>query len=432
MSIPQSLTATLIQALSQSEDLQRRVQESNEALERLKQENESLKREVEELRQARSNRDAPAPSQLEHLFTQNAEKQAEIDHLKSKLRQVQAKERKWRLQNPQISSPMVSSDDVEATTPASVSRKRPRSKTPNAQRPLGEISANVPPAKSGPRPKRLSDTSRVAVAIPAFTEDGEDHNRSSPDPALENLNDAEGDRDGSASRRLQDLLSGPPPATPLLPRPVAGHATPARPLSNARDQNNNSRHATSASKSPVKRHSMLPPKPPPPPTEDEEPFRSRPVHRRNLTHFKANPAYTGDQDHAYDDVVRGRGECCGNKLRSLAATTSPDRDISEKDLLAGFLGPGADAKIRNLTRLEKDKLLLEARAKRHADKCGQMPTTTVDRPQSPPGYWNTDMPGTQEDKENREKARMREREEVERRYQEAMRGDGRWLFADEC
>ncbi|KAG9771319.1 hypothetical protein ABEF93_007905 [Exophiala dermatitidis] len=428
MSIPQSLTATLIQALSQSEELQRRVQESNEALERLKQENQRLKREVEDLHQARSNRDAPAPSQLEQLFTQNAEKQAEIDHLKSKLRLVQAKERKWRLQNPQISSPMVSSDDVEATTPALVSRKRPRSKTPDAQRPLREISANARPAKSGPPPKRLSDASRVAIAIPAFTEDGEDHNRSSPDPVMED--DAEGDRDGSASRRLQDLLSGPPPATPLLPRPVTGHATPARTPLNVRDQNN-SRRATSASRSPVKGHSMLPPKPPPPPSEDEEPFRSRPVHRLNLTHFKTNPAYTGDQDRAYDDVVRGRGQCCGNNLPVLAATVSPDKDVSEDDLLAEFFGPGADAKIRNLTRLEKDKLLLEARTKRHADKCGQMTTTTVDRPQSPPGYWNTDMPGTQEDNENREKARMREREEVERRYQQAMRGDGRWLFADE-
>jgi hypothetical protein len=41
------------------------------------------------------------------------------------------------------------------------------------------------------------------------------------------------------------------------------------------------------------------------------------------------------------------------------------------------------------------------------------------------------MPGTQEEKENREKARLMEREEVERRYREATKDNGRWLFADE-
>ena len=39
--------------------------------------------------------------------------------------------------------------------------------------------------------------------------------------------------------------------------------------------------------------------------------------------------------------------------------------------------------------------------------------------------------GTQEEAENRERAKLKEREDVEKRYSEAVRGGGRWLFADE-
>ena len=41
------------------------------------------------------------------------------------------------------------------------------------------------------------------------------------------------------------------------------------------------------------------------------------------------------------------------------------------------------------------------------------------------------MPSTQETTENRAKADQLEREEVERRYWDVMKGHGRWMFADE-
>jgi hypothetical protein len=41
------------------------------------------------------------------------------------------------------------------------------------------------------------------------------------------------------------------------------------------------------------------------------------------------------------------------------------------------------------------------------------------------------MPDTQEEIANRLDAKKREREEVERRYREALKEEGRWMFADE-
>ena len=49
---------------------------------------------------------------------------------------------------------------------------------------------------------------------------------------------------------------------------------------------------------------------------------------------------------------------------------------------------------------------------------------------TPPGFWNADMPSTQQEAENREAARAMERERIQERYFEALRG-GIWKFADE-
>lgn len=441
--MPQSLTGTLILALSQSEALQSRAQESIEVIEQLKHENEKLKREVAELRQARQDGPPNTSAQLDQLFRQDAEKQAEIDQLKKKLRSIQAKERKWRLQNPFASSPIVSSEKAEATTLAPVSRKRPRSKTPDVQGALREISANAAHNPSHLfRSKRFAG--RGAAAIPTIAEDGEDHNRNQSDKATDNA--PERVKTSSPNRRLEALLSAPAPATLPLLRPLPGSSAPRTAPSKASEKSPgslrppSSRSAAKKGDSPLTRPPSLPAKPCAP--EDEEPFRSRPVNRLNLSHFKINPKHTGGYDYAYQEVVRSREarkclpgctkpDCCGATFEALAATLPPDTDISEDDLLLEHLGPGSEAKIRTLTPLARQNLFHEARTKRLANLYGKLHRDLFERPQSPPGYWDTDMPGTQEERENRERARLREREEVGRRYEEAMRGDGRWLFADE-
>lgn len=50
---------------------------------------------------------------------------------------------------------------------------------------------------------------------------------------------------------------------------------------------------------------------------------------------------------------------------------------------------------------------------------------------SPPGFWRTDFPSTQEDEADRTAGRRMEAEMIQERYREAMRPGGRWRFRDE-
>ncbi|KIW13617.1 hypothetical protein PV08_08808 [Exophiala spinifera] len=577
---PQTLTSTLILALHQSELLLRQLDESNKTIERLGSENERIKLELDQLRSQKSGssnnspdqqlmdeneqlkkdlsdlrnaqHNVPVPctrldealaqeteqlkeevqesrrkleqfsdmtAQFEQLFRKDVERQAEIDQLKSKLRVLQAKERKWRLSNTSVSSPIISSDEADAnantTSPGTTKRKRPRSRSPEV---LKEITGNVPTGSSAKiststtRPKFKRHSDQGVDAIPAVAEDGEDYrNKQQSDGGQGQREKPKESTEGIPSKhRLKALLTTPAAnpsllllrpegastsasnksrgtpsaehhqqqpkshgstpfeeatATATTPTPTTPTLTPSKPaattttttaaaaaatmatttLANAsKPTASTSSSSSTATTTSVRKPPFLPPKssrhvlgP-----EDDEPFRSRPLGRLNLTHFKINTAYTGGVDYAYDEVVRGharrclpgctRPECCGHKFRVLADTLPAAADeLSDDALLLDFLGPGSEARIADLTAIARANLLHEARAKRLANLYGRAHRETFERARSPPGFWNTEFPSTQEDKENREQSRQREREEVERRYHDAKRGGGRWLFADE-
>ena len=201
---------------------------------------------------------------------------------------------------------------------------------------------------------------------------------------------------------------------------------------------------------PAKRHEFINP-------DEEEPLRARPLHRLSLSDFKINISANGGLDYAYSDVVRNheqrkclpgctRPDCCGDKFRVLTSVlprlprtnNSAKPQPSDDDILASFLGLATSAetvseKIRSLTPLARQNLLVEAKTKLAADAYGKWHRNAFSRLPSPPGFWRTDMPGTQEYEEDVGEAKRREREEVERRRREAMRddGQGRWVFADE-
>ncbi|EXJ65814.1 uncharacterized protein A1O5_11055 [Cladophialophora psammophila CBS 110553] len=394
-----SLTSTLILALTQSEALQRQLEDSNRAIECLKRENEKLKHEIQELRRAGLQKRDEGPelaAQLDQLFRKDAEKQAEIDSLKNQLR----KERR-RSQNLHLSSPAVSGDEQ---TPVNATRKRQRANSADKTGALQEIELNVSSGSRSiqrPKFKRLSD--RGAEAISSLGEDGVDYNEDGRDtppekPAPTNI---------SPRKRLQALLTVPTPTTPVPPRPNA------------------------ARKCPVTNNAL----------EKNEPLRSRPLLQLDLSHFKVNPKYTGGLDYAFQEVVRNkearkclpnctRPECCGAKFRVLAETLPFDPNVSEDDLLRDFLGPGSADKISSLTPLARANLVHEARANLLAKEYGRKHRANFETPSTPPGFWDVDIPSTQEQNENQEQARQKQRDEVERRYQEAIKG-GRWIFADE-
>ena len=82
-----------------------------------------------------------------------------------------------------------------------------------------------------------------------------------------------------------------------------------------------------------------------------------------------------------------------------------------------------------MTEGDKKELLLEAKTKQIAEQYGRH-RHAHERPRSPPGFWRTDMPCTQEEEQDRVEARKRVRQMVEERRREAVRG-GMWMFADE-
>lgn len=364
-------------------------------------------------------------------------------------------------------------------------------------------SPSKPPSK-----KRRSNDGRGAAAISSIAEDGNDHNWSNETTALKLPRSASPDRSKtSAYRRLDNLLKEPSPAKHILARPsprttklmdeyllnaAASAKTKKKDQLDAmrlsKDKNWEWYESGEAlldsvgsqrpqptrkvvQQSPDSDDAALQPQHEPGPTllppkrklsdgpGDEEPFRSRPLHRLDLHHFKINPQANAGVDYAYTDVIRNqdqrkclpgctRPECCGGKFRALAGTLpkltanskqvlgiGPSDNASSQevddDILHNFLGPGSEEKIRTLTSVARENLLLEAKTKIAADKYGKMHRHAYERPKSPPGFWRTEMPGTQEEVVDRLDAKKREREEVSRRYREAVKGGGRWMFADE-
>ena len=311
----------------------------------------------------------------------------------------------------------------------------------SAYRRLGNLLEGPSPAKPvlgkpSPRTINLMDGHllNAAASASSIMKDRLDNTRLISDKSLEWYDSAEAllHSVGSQSRILPEKK---PPPTPL-----DGHTTLK------------AQHESRRSSLPRKRRPQDGP-------EDEEPFRSRPLHQLDLGHFKVNPKANAGSDYAYTDVIRNRDqrkclpgctrpECCGSKFRALAGSlpklatngtrfleSDPSDDASsqqsDNDLLVNFLGPGSEEKIRTLTSVARENLLTEAKTKIAADRYGKMHRHAHERPKSPPGFWRTGMPGTQEEVIDRLDAKKREREEVEKRYREALKEEGRWMFADE-
>lgn len=162
--------------------------------------------------------------------------------------------------------------------------------------------------------------------------------------------------------------------------------------------------------------------------------------------FRINPKFNDDQDFAYTEVVRGKDDraglrgcvdmdCCGLQFRALAVAEIPagpktkERLDEERKLLEEYLGDDAH-RLESMPRAEWDGMWLEAKTQELADMYGKHRQRFA-RYKSPPGFWRTDFPTTQEITNERSEAEERQRDVVQQRYREAMRPGGRWLFKDE-
>ena len=180
--------------------------------------------------------------------------------------------------------------------------------------------------------------------------------------------------------------------------------------------------------------------PPPAMLPEDEPLRSRHPESLHLDDFKINPRYLGS-DYAFADTFRGREqrrclvgctkpECCGDAFRKAVELGAIKSNKTDAQVLEEYLGPNWDTMMGAYDPEKRKDLLVQARAYTYANQHGKH-KQAFERRSTPPGFWRTDMPTTQEEQQDRARAHEMERQKVEERWREAMREGGRWLFRDE-
>ncbi|KAF2146006.1 uncharacterized protein K452DRAFT_315272 [Aplosporella prunicola CBS 121167] len=366
-------------------------------------------------------------------------------------------------------------EEIERTDTATTS-KRKRSiiqrspENPRKAQILHTLSTNAKVASSNTgsrsrRRKRHSEEDRGAKHINLLAEDGEGSSKSGPgSPALTM----------ESRRRLQNLLDAPTPEKPDN-LPVLAPTTPVTSKSlrtfnkNAErpsDETPVARPKSSTRSKASKTPDQLPTPQSAPQTafkrprleagtasRARSPLRSRPLERLSLSDFKVNPRSNQGINEVFNEVVRNREArrclpgctdptCCGKYFRALVEggmePTVPrslfeesQGETDEDRLLRYFLGNGYNKeRVAVMPDVQRQELLLDAKTKLLADQHGRH-RQAYERQKSPPGFWRTDMPSTQEIEKDREEARKLERKAVEDRWREAMKGNGQWLFKDE-
>ncbi|KIV99101.1 uncharacterized protein PV09_09199 [Verruconis gallopava] len=187
------------------------------------------------------------------------------------------------------------------------------------------------------------------------------------------------------------------------------------------------------------------------------PLRERPVSELKPEDFKLNPRAHGNVNITCIEPVRSREDrrylhactdrsCrqCGKQMRALAkdmpvtvgsslfASTQDDSLTDEERLLKHHLGEQFSLKhVRSLDPDRLRDLILEAKTSLLADRYGRHRLRPNARAKSPPGFWEMDMPTTQEVEKRAEEVEKRSRDMVRERYREAMRRGGKWIFRDE-
>ena len=109
--------------------------------------------------------------------------------------------------------------------------------------------------------------------------------------------------------------------------------------------------------------------------------------------------------------------------------------LDDHQLIVNHLGGGPEAqkRARNMSPNSRKDIIIEARATELAEKHGKH-RQRFQRHRTPPGYWRTEFPDTQEGQNDREQAQKLETGLVKERLREALKGrngGGLWLFADE-
>lgn len=309
---------------------------------------------------------------------------------------------------------------------------------------LRQISPNVVSAPRsshfGSKEKRRAIDEHDAAKIAALSEAGEGYSNQ------DGVHRGEDKSKAHRNRRLDKLLDKPSPSRQPLPRRRSPNLAPPQhrqkpSLASSRNLPKPAGLKNEQTPSPAtfrRPHGLE--RSPPPPKPEDEPLRSRPATSLRLEDFKINPEYMG-ADYAFTETIRGREqrrclqgctrpECCGNQFRKAVKIGGLQGDKSDAQALEEYLGPEFAEAMAACGPRAREDLLLQARAQAFANQHGKH-RHAFERRSTPPGFWRTDMPTTQEEEEDRAKARGMLRKKIEERRREAMVEGGRWLFRDE-
>ena len=158
-----------------------------------------------------------------------------------------------------------------------------------------------------------------------------------------------------------------------------------------------------------------------------------------LSDFRLNPIVNRGVDFAYNETIRRKDErqclpnctkeeCCGGRFSKMLliggyAPLMGVKEVPNHDL------DTLHVETNQTSNSAQHALLHQARTREFARKYGKH-RNAHERAASPPGFWETEMPSTQDLNMDNTKAQELEQRKVECRQREAMIPGGQWLFRD--
>ncbi|MCJ1340345.1 hypothetical protein MMC09_005639 [Bachmanniomyces sp. S44760] len=188
--------------------------------------------------------------------------------------------------------------------------------------------------------------------------------------------------------------------------------------------------------------------------EEPAPLRERSRDLLRLDDFKINAQANQGLNETFKETVRNhdqrkrlsactRPACCGHDFRRLielggdpvprkaSIWDSSPLSGQEEDLklLEEYSGYSRSC-LNCMIPAQRQELLLQARAEQLANTFGKH-RQQHERRSTPPGFWRSEMPTTQEEELDKELANEIDAKKVQERHKEALKQGGRWIFRDE-
>ena len=302
----------------------------------------------------------------------------------------------------------------ETTTPKARSHGRQRGA-------LGQLSPNIPtilPTTGKRRRVSQEDADKIGM----LAEDG-DETSDQITPKAE-----PGTARTPGSPRLTSLLENPTPVRkPLQPRRPASDT--AKRVRRPQPQDSPQVQSHAQAQAQAQPQSLKKPTPqtskytrprgieksPPPIDPASEPLRSKQKQHLKPQDFRINPNYA-NTSFAYVEPMNRLSKadrhrlpgcinaaCCGGILEAARNNLLPRSKKSDTQLLQEMFGISPEVLKLQYHISQQEDVIFQARAQEFANEHGRH-RKTFERAATPPGFWRTGMPSTQEEEEDRRKA----------------------------